>query len=201
MQVSDITELSTDQEFIVANRVYNAVCNQRPWQFLKTQASGSILSDSLGYYIDAPADFSYFSINNTLSSNAWNINNNTDAKVIFVGDSYCPYQIINWSDRRQYRKTNGFAYFDASTNKIRFTETPIAFTYEFDYIKNPAPLVSGDTPIIPTRFQDVIAYGMAVDDAIIQMSPKATSYAAENQVKYNNLLQQMKMWDANLQMM
>ena len=201
LQVSDTTELSSTEEVIVANRVYTYICNQRPWQFLKTSASGTISSDTNGSYITAPSDFAYFLANNTYTDNSATIYNNTDAKVIFIGSNYTPYQIINWSDRRQYRNKSGYAYYDAPNGVIRFTAMPQGNTYEFDYIMNPTALTVADSPIFPARFHDIIVYGMAVDDQIIQLSPKATSYAAENQMKYNTLLAQMKMWDANLQMM
>jgi hypothetical protein len=198
MQVSDITELSPAEEYIVANRVYNAIANDRPWEWLKASSAGSILQDSTGYYITVPSDFAYFAENNAFSENNDATQNNTAPKVIFVGSTYTPVQIINFSDRRQYRGNDHYAYYDAASNAIRFTGTPLALTYEFDYIKTPTALVSGASPFFPAEFHDLIVYGMAVDDAIVQLSPKATSYAAENQVKYNDLLAQLRYRNAQL---
>lgn len=198
MQVSDTTELATTEEYIVANRVYNTIANDRPWEWLKIQASGAILQDNTGYYITVPSDFAYFIENNTTSENNRNINNNTTPKVIFVGSNYTPYQIINFSDRRQYRNDNNYVYYDAVNNAIRFTGIPIAMTYEFDYIKTPATLETGMSPFFPAQFHDLIVYGMAVDDQIIQLSPRATSYAPENQAKYQALLSAMKYRNAQL---
>jgi len=198
LQVSDITELSTSEEFVVLNRVYNKICNFRPWEFLKTSASGSILSDVDGYYITAPDDFAYFANNH---NNTEDYISTETPKVIFIGSNYEPYTIVNWSDRRQYRNKAGYAYYDIVNSQIRLTGSTISgSTYEFDYIKTPTTLISGLTPIFPARFHDILVYGMAVDDAIIQLSPKATSYAQENQAKYQSILDDMSYWNANLLM-
>lgn len=198
MQVSDVTELSTAEEFIVMNRVYNKICNLRPWEFLKTSVSGTMSNDATGYYITPPSDFAYFTENNNYTNNAIESQNNAAPKVIFVGSTYTPYQVVNFSDRRQYRNRTGFAYYDVANNKIRFTQTPESTTYEFDYVKVPTALVPAATPLIPDRFKEVLIYGMAVDNAIIEISPKATSYAAENEVKYEAVLADMAWWNANL---
>jgi len=198
LQVSDTTELSEAEEYIVANRVHNKICNQRPWEFLKTEASGSILTDSNGAYITLPSNFAYFCENNQKTDNTSITQNNAAPKVIFVGTSYVPYQIINYSDRRQYRNKRGYAYLDMANNQIRFTYQPEEYTYEFDYIKVPATLVSGSSLAFPARFEDALVYGMAVDDQIIQLSPKATSYAPENQAKYQSTLDDMVYWNAQL---
>lgn len=200
LQVDDTTGLSSAEEYIVLNRVYNKICNYRAWEFLKKKASGTMSSDSEGYYITTPSDFAYFVENNQYTDNSIGIQNNAVPKVIFIGDNYDPYQIVNWSDRRQYRNKVGYAYLDISQGKIRFTGTPVSTTYEFDYIKIPTALVAGGTPDIPTRFIDILPFGMAVDDAIIQMSPKAKSYASENEAKYQGILADMAYWNAQLQM-
>lgn len=198
LQVSDVTELSTSEEYVVLNRVYNKICNFRPWEFLKTSASGSILSDADGYYITAPADFAYFANNH---NNTEDYIGTDTPKVIFIGSNYEPYTIVNWSDRRQYRNKTGYAYYDIVNGVIRLTgATIVGSTYEFDYIKTPTALATTLSPIFPTRFHEILVYGMAVDNEIIQMSPKATSYAAENQAKYQGIFDDMSYWNANLQM-
>lgn len=198
LQVSDTTELSNSEEYIVANRVYNKICNDRPWEWLKASITGTILSDATGHYITPPADFAFFVENYSHSQNNYATQVNTAPKVIFVGTNYVPYTIINFSDRRQYRNQGGFAYYDVVNNQIRFTYTPVATTYEFDYIKAPVALVTGASPIFPARFHDIIIYGMATDDIIIQLSPKATSYAAENQAKYQSILEDLRYYNSQL---
>lgn len=198
LQVSDITELSSSEELALLNKKYIKICSLRPWEFLKTTASGTILSDTTGYYITVPSDFGYFAENNGFTNNAANIDNNASPKVIFVGTTYSPYQIVNFSDRRQYRNQNGFAYYDAVNNIIRFTGTPVSTTYEFDYIKVPAKLITTDYPIFPGQFHDMIVYAMATDNDIVQLSPKATSYIKENNALYESDLEDMFYWNASL---
>jgi hypothetical protein len=198
LQVSDVTELSTSEEYGVLNRVYNKVCNYRPWEFLKKSSSGAILQDADGYYITTPTDFAYFAENNQATNNTISPQNNASPKVIFIGTKYAPYQIVNWSDRRQYKDYTGVAYLDVVNGKIRFTNTPEAFTYEFDYIMVPPVLVVGASPLTPERFDDVYHFGMAVEDSIMQLSPKATSYAQENQAKYQSMLDDISYWNSQL---
>lgn len=198
LQVSDVTELSTSEEYKVLNRVYNKICNYRPWEFLKKSVSGSILLDSEGYYITTPTDFAYFTENNQYTTNAISPQNNASPKVIFIGTNYTPYQIVNWSDRRQYRNHTGIAFLDVVNGKIRFTQTPEASTYEFDYIMVAPALVAGAAPLTPARFDDIYHFGMAVEDSVIQLSPKATSYAQENQSKYQSMLDDLSYWNSML---
>jgi len=208
LQVSDITELSEAEEYIVLNRGYNKLCNSRAWEFLKKSTAGTILQDSGGYYITIPDDFAYFTSNNQYTDNTISPQNNAAPKVIFIGSNYTPYQIVNWSDRRQYRNQSGYAYLDLSSGKIRFTQTPTdtarncfgVTIYEFDYISVPSALVAGSVPAFPSRFHDILVFSMATDDAIIQLSPKATSYAPENQVKYQAVYDDMCYWNAQLQL-
>lgn len=205
LQVSDITELSSSEELMLLNRLYQTVCRDRPWEFLKTAATGSILFDANGYYIPVPADFGYFVENNEFTDNSMGVNNNAAPKVIFIVTSsgaYVPYQIINFSDRRQYVNRSGFAYYDAGSNAIRFTGSPVitGTTFEFDYIKVPPSLALADSPLFPGRFHDMLVFAMAADNDILQLSPKATAYAQDNQAKYAQYLLDMQYWNANLQL-
>lgn len=198
LQVSDVTELSTSEELMVLNRVYNKVCDARPWEFLKTQASGSILSDATSSYITLPTNFNYFSENNQYTDNSISPQNNASPRVVFVGTNYSPYQVVNFGDRRQYRNQDGYCYLDLAGGKIRFFVTPQQSTYEFDYIKIPTALVAGADPETPARFDDIYEYAMAVEDSILQLSPKATSYKDENERLYANRMADMAYYNANL---
>ncbi len=200
LQVSDITELSSTEELYVLNRVYNKVMSSRPWEILKTPASGTTMLGSGvdGYYITMPTDFAFFSPNYSYTDNTLSPQNNATPFVIFIGSGRSAYYVVNYSDRVQYLGKTGYAYLDYANSKIYFTGTPVSQTYLFDYIKVPAVLTASDTPLIPTRFQDVLVYGMAVDDAVMQLSPKATSYAQENQAKYDAILLDMVYWNSNL---
>ena len=200
LQVNDMTELSGAEELSLLNRIYQKICSLRPWEFLKKQASGTVLTDGTGSYITVPSDFAYFAENNMATENTFNVSNNAAPKVIYIiqNSSYQPYQIINYSDRRQYYQRSGFAYLDTTNSVIRFTMPPVGTTYEFDYIKVPPLLTSSDYPIFPGQFHPVLQFGMAVDNEILQLSPKATSYAKENNAKYESYISDMEYYNANL---
>lgn len=199
LQVSDITELSSSEELYILNRVYNKVCSSRPWEFLKTAVSGTMSGSGVdGYYVTIPSDFSFFSPNFEYTNNTLSPQNNSAPVVIFIGPSYTPYFVVNFSDRRQYLGKTGYAYLDLANSKIVFTGTPVSTSYSFDYIKVPAVLVGASTPVIPTRFQDILVFGMAVDNEILQLSPKATSYAPENQAKFDSMMLDMAYWNSQL---
>lgn len=199
LQCNDITELSTSEELVILNRVYQRVCNDRPWEFLKTYATGTMLGSGVdGFYITIPSDFGYFYENFNWTDNAISSQMNAAPKVIYVGTSKAPYQIVNYSDRYKYLGNTGYCYLDLANNKIVFTGTPVSTTYYMDYIKFPAALTASDTPVIPNRFQDVLVYGMSVENDIIQLSPKAKSYAQDNLALYELYLADLALWNSNL---
>lgn len=198
LQVSDITELSTSEELIVMNRIYQRVCADRPWEFLKTNATGTMSSDATGYYITVPSDFAYFYENANYTDSSIGYPMPSAPKVIFIGTDYSPYNIINYSDRMQYRNRVGYCYLSLGESKIRFCGTPVSTTYSMDYIKFPDTLTANSTPLIPTRFEDILIYGMATENDIIQVSDKAKSYAPENLDLYNAYLADMALWNSNL---
>lgn len=202
LQTGDVTELSTSEELSVLNRVYQKICAKRPWEFLKTAATGSVLTDSVGSYIAVPGDFAFFAINASNTNINYGIENEASPRVIFVGsgNSWTPYQIINYSDRRSYRNQSGYAYLDMVNNKIYFTTPPVSGTYEFDYIKVPATLVAGDTPVLPSRFHDLIVYGMTLENDVLQLSKNATAYSLKNQIFYDEFMNDMVYYNAQLQL-
>jgi hypothetical protein len=193
LQVSDVTELSSSEELSLLNRIYQKICADRAWEFLKKNQIGSLLgSGSGGFYITVPDDFAFFYENNTYTENNASINNNTSPKVIFIGTNFTPYQIINYGDRMKYRNQNGYCYLDIGAGKIYFTGTPLETTYSMDYIKVPPQLTLTDYPIFNGKFHDLIVFGMSTNSDIINISPKATSYQKENENLYNQYLLDMQ---------
>ena len=200
LQVNDVTELSTSEELIVLNRIYQRVCDDRPWEFLKTSATGTMSGSGVdGYYITVPSDFAYFYENYNWTDNSYSTQLNRTPKVIFVGTTKTPHSIINYSDRQQYLGSTGYAYVDWGNSKIYFTGTPVSTTYSMDYIKTPATLIAGSTILIPERFCPILIYGMSTENEIIQLSDKAKSYAQENLDLYNEYLGKLALWDSRLQ--
>lgn len=198
-----MTELSDVEELALLNDKYQDVCMEKAWEILKKEKTGTILYDTaLGlYYVILPDDFSFLVENNAYTQNNTEIYNNAAPKVIFVGAARAIVQVINFSDRRQYRNNNRVAYVDLAANRIYFCGV-ISDTsyYSYDYIYVPEDLEANDSPIFPDRFHKMLAFAMAVDDDILQKSPKARSYAPENNAKYNKTLDLMGSWNANLQL-
>jgi hypothetical protein len=201
LQVNDLTELSPQEELDLLNDKYQDVCMERPWEFLKTNVTGALAYDSTAgmWYITKPADFSYFCENNQNTDNTLSVENNAAPRVIFVGTAYAPFQVVNYSDRIQYRTQNGVCWLDLNAGKIYFPVAPSDTTYyNFDYIKVPADLTTSTTPIFPNRFRKMLWFAMATDNEILQLSSKANSYAKDNLAKYQDTMAKMNYWQDNL---
>lgn len=198
--VDDATELSSVQELALLQKIFNKVWSDRPWEFTKSSASGLFALTAPN--IPLPANFSHFLENDQATDNTIDIDNNAAPKVIFITANYNPYQIINWSDRRQYRNRSNFAYLDLPNNGITFTGTPLAVdVYEFDFkAKPPILTLNEEIPGIPSEFHDMLYHGMAVDDEIIQRWPRATAYQKDNQDQYADFFARLTLWNANLQL-
>lgn len=193
--VDDTTELSTTQEIALVNKHYQIVCDDRPWEFLKKEGSGTMLSTTT---ITTPSDFAHFVENLNLTDNSQNYDFNAKPVGIFINDNKI-LRIVNWDTRRQYANQDGYAYLDMNAGLIRTTYAqPAGATYSFDYKSVPATLLIGSTPVIPERFHPMIYHSMAVDDMIIQLFDKARSYANENRLAYAGYLSRMAYWNANL---
>lgn len=191
LQVGDLTELSSTEELTILNRVYQRICSDRPWEFLKKTAA---LTQSTSVpYIALPADFGYLAPNYNYSGNDWY----SEGAVALVGSTYDPYTIIPFSDRNRYRDASNKAYIDSANNRIYFTKQPTsANAVAFDYVAAPVDLTTSDSPAFPARFHPIIVYGMAAEDFIIQLSDKAKSYAPENEKRYKEYLADMASWNA-----
>jgi hypothetical protein len=189
LTMDDSTDLSSDEELALLNKVYQKVCADRPWEFLKKEATATA-STSLPY-VSLPADFQYVISNYDQTDTAM-------LPVVFVGDTHEPYKIVNWSTRRTYRDKSGYAYIDLPNSRLVFTVQPTSTdAIEYDYMSFPTALTLTDSPIFPDRFHDMLYHAMCVEDNIIQMSDKAKSYAAENQQKYKSYFDDMCYWNAN----
>lgn len=187
-QVDDNSELSTDEELALAQEVYDEISNDRPWEWLKTTATGTT-STSVPY-IALPADFKELSLNRDNQS------------VIFVGSDFAEYRVIPFSSRRDYRNLDGYAYIDVPNQRLYFTLQPTsAKAVEYDYIKRPAALTVSTAPLVTTeQFGKLIAYGMAIKFNNIEQSDKSSSYQKENQLQYYNLLSDLRMEDVNIKL-
>lgn len=193
LQVDDMTELSSSEELDLLNAVYQELMASRPWEITKKAATGTT-STSVPY-ITLPSDFGYLVANNNYTERGMY----AERPVVFVGANYDPYKVVSWSDRRQYREDSNACYIDIVNSRLVFTKQPTsALAVEYDYSSVPADLTTGTSPVFPARFHKMLAYAMAVDDTIIQMSDKAKSYAAENQARYEKYMSDMEYWNSEL---
>lgn len=192
----DTSELSSVEELALLNRIYKQICRQKPWEFLKTEKTGT-LSASVPY-VALPTDFQQFSENNQSTENTTGASSDIADRVVFVGTQRTPYKIVNFSDRNQYYNKDGYCYLDFANQRLVFTLQPSsALTYSYDYIKTPADLTLATSPVF-TVANEIIAFGMATDSYIIQIFDKARSYAPENNAKYTEGLADLSFYNANL---
>lgn len=191
--MDDTSDLSSAEEIALFDKVYQRVSADRPWEGTKTSASGT-LSTSVPY-VSLASDFGYFARNQDFDSRS----EYSLGPAVLVGDNYRPYTIVSWSDRRQYRDQDGYAYLDFANSRIYFTKQPAsAESYEYDYHKVPATLGASDEPWFPDRFHDVIVHGMCIESFVIQQSEKAKSYAKEHEALYKSMIADMAYWNAQL---
>ena len=187
LQVDDASELSSDEELALANEVYVDVCNDRPWEWLKTTYAG-VTSTTL-LYITLPTDFKEFSLNKDGNS------------VVFIGDAFDEYKVIPFSSRRDYRNMTGFCYVDSG--KLYFTAQPTSvLAIEFDYIKRPVDLTLATEPILTTdQFGKMIAYGMAAKFINIEQPDKSKgSYQSNNKAEFDKMLTDLQLEDASIKL-
>lgn len=191
LYVDDSTELSTQEEIDLFNKVYADVWTASVWELAKDSFSGSIN----GTTIDLPTDFMYVLENakyTDVSQN--NYIRNSAPKIIWVDNQY--FTLVNWSDRKQHQNGN-YCWIDLKSNKLEFNRS-VNGTVEYDYYTAPATLGLSDSPIFPAMYHNMFYHAMAVDDYAIQQFDKAKSYAPENQAKYQYWLEKMQIWNMSL---
>lgn len=178
--VDDTSELSEAEELALMNRVYKKIVF-RPYEFMKKEVNGVVD----GCYIYVPNDFGFIPDSADSRQKVFYVNNN-------------PVSLINYSDRRQFENLDGYAYQQLSHNRLVLTKQPSSnFSYSIDYIFIPDDITLETTPVFPV-FNEVISYGMAVDSYIIQQFDKARSYAAENNAKMKELIENLDYYNSNL---
>lgn len=187
--MDDSTDLSSDEELALLNKVYQKLCADRPWEFLKKEATGT--TSTTVPYVSLPTDFQYVTSN-------YDQEDTSVLPIVFMGSTFTPYKIISWSTRRSYRDKSGYAYIDIPNSRLAFTVQPTGEAYEYDYMSFPPALTLTDEPVFPERFHDMLYHAMCVEDNIIQMSDKAKSYAAENQQKYKSYFDDLCYFNSQL---
>lgn len=199
LYVDDLTELSSDEELDLLNAKYEDLYGDRPYEWLKKEFSGTTDGTTT---IDLPTDFQYFLENTRQTDNSEDSDDISAPKAIFVGTfpNDRKYRLVNWSDRRQYQNRNEICWVDQVDDKLEFSIAPASgLAVSGDYAKIPTDITLSTEPEFPTRFHKWLYHEMAVDSMIIQLFPKARSYADFNQSMANQTKARLDHWNANLQ--
>lgn len=193
LYLDDMSELSSAEFSDLFDKKYNLINASRPWEGTKKEFAGVTVSNQ--DYVSLPSDFLHLTENRNHSTS----NYASEFPVVFRGISYSPYQVVSWSDRRQYRNSGAHAYIDIVNSRLYFTSTPTTSeAVEFDYFAQMPTLGLDDYPWFPAEFHDAIYHYMVSDDYMIQQSDKAKSYAAENRAAAKEILDQMVLWNSRL---
>lgn len=184
LYAGDETELSSQEEIDLLQKIYNEVCEADEWEVLKTEFTG-VQSTSVPY-VALPSNFIQMMKNK-----------DRNQKVVYVGAKYDPYYVITFDERRNYRDQKGYCYVDVATSRLYFTRQPdSAESIEFDYLAYPPVLTTSSVLVFPPRYWDVFYFGMLLDNDIIQMNDKRRAYEKENTLEFQKILQNMRNWNA-----
>ena len=193
LYLDDSSELSTSEFSDLFDKMYRKINSSRPWEGTKSEGTGTT-STSVAY-IALPSDFLYL----TANANHTTSNYEAETPVVFVGTDYEEYQVVSWSDRRQYRTHSNKAYLDIPNSRLVFTKQPVAAeAVEFDYHAQMPALANGESPWFPEEYHDAIYHYMVADDFMIQQSDKAKSYAKENWSNAEDIMADMAYWNSQL---
>ena len=192
LKVDDSTELSEAEELSLANDIYNDICDDRDWEFLKDE--WTFTTDGTDS-VDLPDNFSYLIANYNYTENNASNEMNTAGNIVLIDDS--PYKVVNFSDRKKY--SGPYCYIDLANDVLKFVTAPSSgLSGSTDYITIPEELEVATSPVFPARFHKMIAYGMASSDYIIQQTQKTDSYSAEYSTMYESKLKDMALWNSRL---
>lgn len=193
LYIDDTSELSTAEFSDLFDKMYNKINTSRTWEGTKKAFTGTTTAGI--DYVALPTDFLYLTANHNYTDSSYE----AGFPVIFRGVNFSPVQVVSWSDRRQYRNNNGYAYIDIGASRLYFAKAPTATeAIEYDYHGQKAALTDLDSPWFPLEFHDAIYHYMVSDDYMIQQSDKAKSYAKENRAAGDEIMERMEMWNANL---
>jgi len=178
--VGDETDLSSFEELELLNKVYNEILNTKKWEILKKEDTGTLT----GTEINTPDDFTRL----------------LDEPVIYLGENNKVFRVIPFSERRIYKGQNNIVYYDARQSKFVFLKEQDD-TYSYDYIYQPDAITDSVIPVFPSRFWGLFPFFMASDNDFIQLMDKNRSYAEENRLRGEMILNDMMAWNDDLTMM
>lgn len=193
LYLDDASELSTQEFSDLFDKMYRKVNSSRPWEGTKKQGADTT-STSL-QYVPLETDFLFL----TQNANYTDSSEGASRPVVFRGTSYKEYEVVSWSDRRQYRNSDAHAWIDYPNLRLYFSKIPtVVETVEYDYHSQMPALATSASPWFPAEYHDVIYHMMCADDFVIQQSDKAKSYKSENEKMAQDYLEEMAWWNSQL---
>jgi hypothetical protein len=189
----DTTDLSSDEELILANDKVRLIFMEQPWEFLRRKKSGVVENDGK---ITLPADFDELMENYSDDPTI----GEPIMKVIYVGGQRSPYLVVPMGQRNANNFSN-VCWIDPSDGKINFLQNPgTGASYEFDYKTSPDDITVNTSPKLPPEYHPMIIFAMLIDEEIIKKSEKARSSMQENFAQFQRYLKNLKLRDARLKL-
>lgn len=193
LYTDDTTDLSSDEELILANDKLRLVYMEQPWEFLRRKKAGVIESDGK---ITLSSDFDEF-LENFSDDAAYG---EPVMKVVYIGSQKAPYLVVPMGQRNANSFSN-VCWIDPSDGKINFAQSPgVGASYEYDYKTSPDDITVSTSPKLPAEYHPMIIFSMLIDEDIIKKSEKARSNMQDNAVQYQRYLKNLKLRDARFKL-
>ena len=191
LYTDDTTDLSSDEELILANDKLRLIYMEQPWEFLRRKKSGVVESDGK---ITPPSDFDELMENYSEDPTV----GEPITKVVYVCRS--PYLVVPMGQRNANHYSN-VCWIDPTDGKINFAQNPgVGAAYEFDYKTSPDDITVSTSPKIPAEYHPMVVFSMLIDEEIIKKSEKARSSMQDNAVQYQRYLKNLKLRDARFKL-
>lgn len=193
LYTDDTTDLSSDEEIILANDKIRLVYMEQPWEFLRRKKAGVVENDGK---ITLPTDFDELMENFSDDPTA----GEPLMKVVYVGSQKSPYLVVPMGQRNANNFSN-VCWIDPLDGKINFSQNPgTGAAYEFDYKTSPDDVAVGTSPKLPAEYHPMIIFAMLIDEEIIKKSEKARSNMQDNAVQYQRYMKNLKLRDARFKL-
>lgn len=191
LYTDDTTDLSSDEELILANDKLRLIYMEQPWEFLRRKKSGNVESDGK---ITLASDFDEFLENFTDDPTE----GEATMKVVYVSRS--PYLVVPMGQRNANSFSN-VCWIDPSDGKINFAQNPgVGAAYEYDYKTSPDDITVSTSPKLPPEYHPMVVFSMLIDEEIIKKSEKARSSIQDNAVQYQRYMKNLKLRDARFKL-
>ncbi len=191
LYTDDTTDLSSDEELILANDKLRLIFMEQPWEFLRRKKAGNIESDGK---ITPPSDFDELMENYSEDPSV----GEPITKVVYVGRA--PFLVVPMGQRNANNYSN-VCWIDPTDGKINFAQNPgVGAAYEYDYKTSPDDITVATSPKLPPEYHPMVVFSMLIDEEIIKKSEKARSSMQDNAVQYQRYLKNLKLRDARFKL-